>query len=128
VKDTIPKVLKSRFFGKKEAPNMLDYDVIGFSVESCLTKYNIDSLSEVMVGELLTRLHKTKGYHERVKFFDFRSHMSLALNGGVWDITNGTILRLAEGKIVSHAVKGYKALTQGEIQKLYGNPPVFKHL
>jgi hypothetical protein len=81
-----------------------------------------------MVGEILTRLHKLKGYHERVSFFDFRSNMNLALNGGVWDIANGTILRLAEGRIVSHAVKGYKALSQDDIQKLYGNPPVFNHL
>jgi hypothetical protein len=80
------------------------------------------------VSEFLTRLEKEKGYHERVTFFDYRQHMDLALNGGVWDITNGTILRLAEGKIVSHAVKGYKALTKDEIVKLYGEPPVFKHL
>jgi hypothetical protein len=35
---------------------------------------------------------------------------------------------LTEGKIVSHAVRGFTALTKQEITKLYGQPPVFSQL
>ena len=51
----------------------------------------------------------------------------MCLNGAIFDIENGTILKLAEGQEVVRAMKGYKALTQKEIKQLYGSPPVFSH-
>lgn len=38
------------------------------------------------------------------------------------------MLRLVEGKVVSRARHGSKALTQGEIESAYGSPPVFSAL
>ena len=115
VKDTIPSSLKKFFFAGRQAPDLLkQYDVIGFTVENCLVKYNIVDLTATIVRDLLDKFHK-KGYHERVKFFDYRKHLSLALNGGVWDIKHGTIIRLAEGCVVTHAIRGYNKLTIQEI-------------
>jgi hypothetical protein len=53
------------------------------------------------------------------------ANMTTGLSNAVWDIENGVFVKLTEGKIVSHAVRGFTALTKQEITKLYGQPPVF---
>jgi hypothetical protein len=52
--------------------------------------------------------------------------MGLCLNNAVFDIKNGTLLKLAEGREVSHAMKGLQKLSRQEINNLYGNPPIYK--
>ena len=39
-RDTLPLEFKKHYFSKKEPPNLLDYDAIGFTVDHCLVKYN----------------------------------------------------------------------------------------
>lgn len=51
----------------------------------------------------------------------------MCMNGAVFDIENGLILKLVEGQEVARAMKGYRNLTQKEIKEVYGNPPVFSH-
>jgi hypothetical protein len=50
------------------------------------------------------------------------------LNNAVWDIDKGTILKLAEGGVITHAVLGLTVLTKKDIEELYGKPAVFEHL
>jgi hypothetical protein len=50
------------------------------------------------------------------------------LNCAVWDIQRGPILKLAEGKIITHAMLGFRKLTSNEIINMYGDPPVFNAL
>jgi hypothetical protein len=60
--------------------------------------------------------------------FNFKKHLGVCLNNAVWDIDNGNVLRLGEGKVITHAIRGFKTLTQEEIEKVYGKPPFYKHL
>jgi hypothetical protein len=55
-------------------------------------------------------------------------NLGVCLSNAVWDIENGTILKLTEGKYVSHAIRGFTVLSTQEIQKLYGETPIFSHL
>ena len=52
----------------------------------------------------------------------------MCLNNAVWDINSGVILKLAEGKQISHAVYGLESLSEENIKKRYGDPPVFDSL
>ena len=54
--------------------------------------------------------------------------MGVCLNGGIWDINNGTILKLDEGRRITHAVRGFKSLSREQIRDMYGEPPVYMHL
>jgi hypothetical protein len=46
----------------------------------------------------------------------------------VWDIQRGIVLKLAQGKIITHALFGFEQLSQSQIIEIYGNPPVFSAL
>lgn len=48
------------------------------------------------------------------------------MNGLVIDLKNANILKLGEGKRVLRAYFGYRRLTQKEIEKEYGSPPIFE--
>jgi hypothetical protein len=50
------------------------------------------------------------------------------MNGAVWDIENGTILKLTEDCLVSHAISGFKTLTEVQIRGIYGDPPIYNWL
>jgi hypothetical protein len=50
------------------------------------------------------------------------------LNNAIWDIDKGTILKLDENKIITHASIGLVSIGKHEIIRLYGNPPVFSNL
>ena len=61
----------------------------------------------------------TLGYPEEVKSFDFDNNLTVALNGGVFDIEKGTILKLAEGRAITHALFGFDSLSAEKIKELY---------
>ena len=50
------------------------------------------------------------------------------LPNAIWDIHRGTLLKLAEGKIITHALWGMDMLSQSTIEEMYGSPPIFKPL
>ena len=54
--------------------------------------------------------------------------MEVFMNGAVWDIEQGLVLKLNADKVVTHAVRGYDVLTSAEINKIYGEPAVFSNL
>jgi hypothetical protein len=41
---------------------------------------------------------------------------------------SGTVLKLAARGVITHATLGYTPLSQLEIRKKYGNPPIYKPL
>ena len=46
-KDSVPASLKSHFFSDKTVPNFLeDYDCIGFDLDHCLVKYNVENFAK----------------------------------------------------------------------------------
>ena len=63
-RDTIPASLKEHFFENKTAPCILkDYDVVGFSVDHCLVKYNVLDTVRLAVEVILADLQANfKGY------------------------------------------------------------------
>ena len=50
------------------------------------------------------------------------------MNCAVWDIVNGTLLKLGEDCEITHALRGFKPLSDSEKFKLYGCPPKFPQL
>jgi hypothetical protein len=47
------------------------------------------------------------------------------MNGAVWDINTGAMLKLGEGNVITHAMLGFEKLTREKICGLYGDPPLF---
>jgi hypothetical protein len=50
----------------------------------------------------------------------------MCLNASIFDMDNGTVIKLAQNKEVIRAMKGFRVLTKKEIQKIYGSPPTYK--
>ena len=77
---------------------MEEYDVIGFDVEHCLAKFNIDCLAQHLSRGYLKLLqaHFPKYYGGRETLHDFDLHEGLEcwLNCAVWDIETGALLKL----------------------------------
>lgn len=107
---------------------MQDYDVIGFDADHCFVKYNVFEMAKLVVQSYLDDLHDSQGYPKEITDFNFDKHLSVMLNNAVWDIENGTILKLAEEGKITHAVHGYEKLDYRELTELYGNPPVYRKL
>ena len=40
----------------------------------------------------------------------------MCCTGVVWDISKGTILKIGENKEITHATRGFEALTKAEIE------------
>ena len=59
---------------------------------------------------------------KKINEFDYDKNLEVFLPCAFWDIDKGTILKLAEGPYgltVTHAVKGFKPLSEDEIKKMY---------
>lgn len=129
MRDTIPVNLKPWFFREKEMPDLLSYDAIGFSLENCLVKFNITELTVHLIQTSLEQLALVFDYPSEIEDFDFKSNMAVCShNCAVWDIKNGTVLKLLEGKVVSEALFGFDRLSQTRIKEIYGDPPIFQNL
>ena len=109
--EEMPAGLRQRFFGDKEEPDITrDFDAVGFAADHCLVKFNMKVWLPLLVQGHLDELHdKWPGaYPAQVKKFDFKKHMGLFMNCVVWDIENGTLLKLAgDDKQVTHALLGF---------------------
>ena len=68
------------------------------------------------------------GYPDEILTFDYEKNLSVVTNNAVWDIKNGAVLKLTEGRQISHALFGFDKLTQEQIKSKYGNPPIFTAL
>ena len=71
-------------------------------------------------------------YPEDILDFDLSDNskeLSVCMNNAVFDIDKGLLLKLGEGKEVLAALKGRKAMSQEEIQEVYGSPtPKFERI
>ena len=130
--DTIPSSLKPYFFLGKKQPDLLrEYDVIGFDVNHCLVKYNEQKLIKQIVKGHLSELVECQLYPEQTTAYDYEKQLGFQnywLSNAVWDIENGTILKLGDNMEVTHAILGFEKLTGEQICEIYGNPPIFKNL
>jgi hypothetical protein len=81
-----------------------------------------------IVTDLLSELYNVFKYPLEILDFDFDNNLGVFLNNSVWDVKNGTILKLCEGHYISHAIKGFKKLTDIQIREIYGEPPRFDSL
>jgi hypothetical protein len=125
--DTVPTLLKGSFF-KTSCPSLMtDYDVIGFDVDNTFVKYNITEMTKLAVSSYLSDLSE-HGYPKEIILFDYDRNLGVCLNNAVWDIEKGVIVRLGEEKEVTHAIRGFQALSKEEIIELYGDPPIFTSL
>lgn len=105
-------------------PNLTkDYHAVGFDVDHCLVKYNIKEITRILIRGDLAYLHDHLKWPKEILDFDL-SHNSKDIEAclcySVFDIKNGTILKLSEGKKVVAAFKGRKLLSFNEMQALYG--------
>lgn len=96
-RDTIPKEVKEHFFKDREMPNLLkDYDVIGFDADHCVVKYEVKELVRFLVEEELKDFVEM-GYPEQITEFNLEEEIEVCLNGSIFDIENGLIIKLTEG-------------------------------
>ena len=61
-----------------------------------------------------------------LKNFPYDKIDILLLQGAVWDIEKGTVLKLTENKIITKAMNGMTLMTEAEIKEMYGDPPIFE--
>lgn len=69
-------------------------------------------------------MHRNDGYPKELLAID-EQEIGLCLNAAVWDVENGNVLKIGEGKRVLMAYHGMKLMSQEEIEVLYGTPAVF---
>ena len=131
--DTVPPTYKKHFFPGVKMPNLSkDYDCIGFDADHCLVKYNIKTLNNVLAQIHLRDLHEYSGFPAEVMEFNTDEDseaMRSCLNFSLFDIDNGTLLKLGEGNEVLAGQKGMNVLKYDELCALYGSPvPKFEHV
>ena len=64
------------------------------------------------------------GYPEEMCDFDIENDIEICMNTCVFDIDEGLIVKVVEGKEVIRARKGFRELSKAEIESIYGSPPV----
>ena len=94
---------------------MKDYDAIGIDVDHCIVKYNVVDYIRHSFKSTLSVLFNNYQYPREVLVQDWDTTKFIFLNNSVWDIDKGTILKLAEGGVITHAVLGLTVLTKLEI-------------
>ena len=127
-KDTIPHEVKQHFFQDILPPNLYkDYDVIGFDADHCIVKYNVAEIVKFLV-EIELEDFLSYGYPKEITDFtyDEEGQIQVCLNGSIFDIENGLVIKMAEGQEVIRAMRGFKILNKEEISEVYGSPPIFK--
>jgi hypothetical protein len=94
-------------------------------------QYDVRKLSKKLFEIALDDLHENFDYPAVVKaesFTTIKDSKFIYLNCVVWDVDNGTMLKLAEGCLITHAILGYETLSREKIEEIYGFPPIFKNL
>jgi hypothetical protein len=100
IKDTIPAEVKKHFFQGVSPPDLLkDYDVIGFDADHCIVKYHNRELVSFLIRIELQEFVEL-GYPKSITEFDYENDLELCLNASIFDIDNGLVVKLGEGKEV----------------------------
>jgi len=124
--DPIPAKIKEHFFTGVEPPNLSrDYDAIGFDADHCFVKYNVKNFTLLFIRLTLRALHDELGYPDEILDFDCSEDsldFDLIQNSSLFDIDNGTLLKLGEDKEVLSALKGRNFLSKEEMIEIYGGP------
>jgi hypothetical protein len=47
------------------------------------------------------------GYPKEILAYNYAENLDLCFNNGVFDVEHGLILKLAEGGLITHALRGY---------------------
>ena len=93
-------------------PNIAaEYDVVGFEASHCLVRYNIDEFAKLIIHVFLNDLVNTFKYPKEILEFDVDKYLGLCMNHVVFDIKNGTVVKLCEGGLISHAMCGLDKLS-----------------
>ena len=79
--------------------------MLGFDADHCIVKYNIPALTTLLVKITAEDLVKKKGYPEQLLEVD-SSLDGIGINNIIWDVEHRSLLKLGEGKVVTHALKG----------------------
>ena len=90
-----------------------------------MVKYNIKELQELLVCAECEGLVEL-GYPKELMDIDIEKELRLVQNASVFDMDNGLVIKMGEGKEVLRAMKGLKVLNTQEIEKIYGSPPIMK--
>ena len=98
-KDTIPAEVKQYFYQGVEPPNLLDYDAIGFDADHCFVKYHnrelVSFLIKIEIDEFIQMV-----YPKSLADFNYEEDLEVCLNASIFDIENGLVIKLGEGKEV----------------------------
>ena len=79
----------------KTVPSLLnESDIVGFDLH-CLVKFNVFSMTKLLVKSYLNELHEM-GYPAEVLHHDFDS--DICQTSVVWDIEHGTLIKLGPNK------------------------------
>jgi hypothetical protein len=125
----MPAYIQREFFAEKSLPYLVGvYDAIGFDVDHCLVKYNVKETTKLMIRCHLAELHENFDYPAEILDFDYERDLRVCTNNVVWDVQHGTILKLVEGKFISHAICGFEKLDKNQIESIYGWKRIFKPL
>jgi hypothetical protein len=109
ITDPLPEVFKEYFFQSQEQPHLIsEYDCVGFDVDHCLVKYKIPELALVAVKSYLKELCSAYGYPKEIMKFE-KKDLKISHHGVVWDIKNGTLLKMTESRRVTHCCKGFES-------------------
>jgi hypothetical protein len=75
-------------------------------------RYNTLELTKTFVQLTLEDLVQNySGYPKEIMQFDFNKHLNVCNNNAVWDISNGTILKIAEDGVITQAIRGFVSLS-----------------
>ena len=89
-----------------------------------------------MIQSLLAGLHAwdSNKYPAEILDFDYTNNLNVCLGNVIWDIDQGTILKLAgsgvvefeKGREITHCLHGFKQLKTEEVyERYYGDPPQY---
>ena len=81
-------------------------------MDNCLVKFNSEEITKALVDSHLMALHQTiEGYPKEITDFNYAENFGVFLNNAIWDIENGTIIKVNSIKVVTHAVLGFEPLS-----------------
>jgi hypothetical protein len=90
-----------------------------------IVKYNIRELVAFLVKIELDEFVELGYPKSLAEGFNYETDLAMCMNASIFDIDNGLVIKLAEGKEVVQAMKGLRKLNRDEIQAVYGNPPLY---
>ena len=95
-------------------PNLInDFDCVGFAHDFTLVKYKEDNLIKLLVEMHMDDLVSQCGYPKELLYFEYEKDLAgLAFKNAVFDIDNGTILKLGQNLEVLGAQRGYEHLKE----------------